>query len=64
MSDGKKLTKVLEDLSVEDREAKGPVSLYLTNSEFEKFKKNCGEIAPSKVVDHLIRLFNKEKETA
>lgn len=57
-------TRVLEELAPDDKQSKGPVSLYLTLPEFEEFKRNCGDIAPSKVVDRLIRLFNQKKRGA
>lgn len=58
------LAEILKELEG-TKDEKGPVSVYLTLKEFDKFKRLCGDTAPSRVIDQLIKRFNRtEKDTA
>jgi hypothetical protein len=53
--DGK---KILQKLS-QEKSDRQKVTLYLSKGLFEEFKKGCGDIAASQVVEELMRQFNE-----
>lgn len=52
--------KMLEKIKVVDR---GPVNLYLDKSLYQSFKKACGDISASKVLEEFMREFIESAET-
>lgn len=47
--------RILERL--EPEQGRGAVSLYLSQSIYKRFKKACGKVSPSKVIEELMKEF-------
>ena len=51
--------EILRRLSQGKKDDRTKVSLYLSKSLYEQFRKACGDVPASQVMEELMRLFNE-----
>jgi hypothetical protein len=56
--------ETLKKLLLKGESLRGKFTLYLNKKNMEEFKKTCYPLAPSKVIDELIREFLESKKSA
>ena len=54
--------ETIKKLLLKGESAKGKFNLYLNKESFKEFRKACYPLAPSKVIDELIREFLESKK--
>jgi hypothetical protein len=54
--------KLLEELSKKKERARGPFNVYLDKDLVEAFKKACGDVPRSKVIEALMRQFIEDSK--
>ena len=62
MGMSEQMSKIVEEVKLESASDRNRVTLYLSKSVYREFRKCCGDVAVSRVIEKMLKAFTEQRK--